>query len=102
MFHVTFDDIGNTSATYLFLRQCFYEIQSDIDLYEDVCLVRKWEVHKMEGKRYISFAENNTRLNSNLDMILFNQFLKQDLVGDQPHLESGCPIFENPQLKRNI
>ena len=54
----------------------------------------------MEGERYISFAENNTRLNSNLDMILFNQFLKQDLVGDQPHLESGCPIFENPRLKK--
>ena len=54
----------------------------------------------MEGERYISFAENNTRLNSNLDMILFNQFLKQDLVGDQPHLESGCPIFQNPRLKK--
>ena len=35
-------------------------------------------------------------------MILFNQFLKQDLVGGQPHLESGCPIFENPRLKKKI
>ena len=54
----------------------------------------------MEGERYISFAENNTRLNSNLDMILFNQFLKQDLVGDQPTEGYDVTTFEFPSQKK--